>query len=221
MSELLDGSGAILGFLGAWYGPPDRPADTEIPGADRLPPALREWYAITSQYIRPVLFNHKVFPADQVCEYDGVLEFCMDDFEYQQFGVALGDADPVVLQRVVSSDDLWEPWGLTLSQFLHALLVHETTQGARHAAAADQLTSDQVEYLLAPLRKMSGPQLFTTHYVGEGLLATAWPSTGPEGCWTVQLAARTDGLLTYAESLPGVKFGPGEWCPNDGLTAPD
>lgn len=112
--------------------------------------------------------NNKVFPADQVCEYDGVLEFCMDDFEYQQFGVALGDADPVVLQRVVSSDDLWEPWGLTLSQFLHALLVHETTQGARHAAAADQLTSDQVEYLLAPLRKMSGPQLFTTQYVGEG-----------------------------------------------------
>ncbi|MFJ1695703.1 hypothetical protein ACIOHC_11215 [Streptomyces sp. NPDC088252] len=221
MNEL-DGSGGILSFLNAWYGSPDRPVDTEIPGAERLPPALREWYAVTSRYARPILFNHKVFPADQVCEYEGLLVFCMDDFEYQEFGVAPGDGDLVVHNRVVSGDDPWEPHdeGLTLSQFLPALLLHETVAAARHTAAARGLTPDQFEFLLAPLRRLPGPELFTAQYAGEGLLAIAWPSRDPEGSWAIELAARTDGLLTYAESVPGVKFGPGEWCPDSGdLTA--
>ena len=216
MSELLDGSGGIPGFLEAWYGPPDRPAGKEIPGADRLPPALHEWYSITSRYSRPVLFNHKVVPADRLVEEEGVLEFCVDDFEWQQFGVAPGEGDPVVLRREVSGEDPWEPHeqGMTLSQFLPALLRHETVEGARHAATANGLTPEQAEFLLAPLRKLPDLELFTAQYVGEGLLATAWPSGTAEGQWDVRLAARTNGLLTYAESVPGVAFGPGKWCPD-------
>ncbi len=216
MSELLDGCEGIPGFLAAWYGPPDLPAGPTVPGAGRLPRALREWYEITSRYARPVLFNCKVFPVDEACEYDGVIGFCMDDFEYQEFGFAPSDEDPPVLCRMVGGGEPWEPMaeGLTLSKFLHVLLAWESVEGARHAASADELTLDQLKVLLAPLRLLPGPKEVPTLYVGEGLLAHTWPNLEAEGRWHLRLAARTDGLLGYAEAVPGVTFGPGEWWPD-------
>lgn len=211
MRGLFDDSSDIPGFLAAWYGPPDRPAAAQPPGADHLPPALREWYATTARYTRPVLFNHKVSPVAGLYETEGLLAFCMDDFEWQEFGVAPGDGDNVVHRRLIGDDGGWEPHdGLRLSQFLPTLLLHETVQGAQYGAAGDGLTADERERLLAPLRRLPGPELFTAQYAGEGLLAIAWPQGDT---WEVRLAARDRGLLRYAEAVPGVKFGPGEWCP--------
>lgn len=212
MRELLGGSGGVSGFLAAWYGPPDRPAAAEPPGADRLPPALGQWYTVTSGYSRPVLFNHKVYPVARLHEDEGMLGFCADDFEWQEFGVVPGNADPLVYRQLTDGDAGWEPHdeGLRLSQFLTAVLLHETVNGARHGASADRLTPDQCEHLLAPLRRLPGPELFTPQYVGDGLLAIAWPDGDT---WDVRLAARNQGLLRYAEAVPGVEFGPGEWCP--------
>lgn len=224
MRELLDASGDITDFLGSWYGPPDRPAEAEHPDAERLPAALRAWYRITSRYSKPVLFNHKVVPVDQLGLDEGLLAFCTDDFEWQGFGVAPTTAedgdngDPLVHRRLLDGDAGWEPndQGLRLSQFLPAVLLHETVHGARFTASADQLTIGQCEQLLAPLRRLDGPELFTAQYAaGHQLLAAAWP----EGeSWSVRLAARTESLLRHAEAVPGVRFGVGEWYPGEGLS---
>ncbi|MEW1722507.1 hypothetical protein [Streptomyces sp. NPDC093109] len=218
MRELLDGTGGVGGLLAAWYGPPDRPAAPVPPlpplpsGTDRLPSALRAWYAAASRYPRPVLFNHKVAPVTGLYEDDGQLAFCVDDFEYQEFGAAPGDGDPVVHRREISDEQAWEPHddGMRLSEFLPALLVHETVEGARYGAAADGLTPDRLGPLLAPLRRLSGPELFTAQYAGEGLLALAWPRGD---VWDVRIAARDEALLRYVDGVAGVRRGPGEWCP--------
>jgi hypothetical protein len=210
--RLLDDRNDVPGFLAAWYGPPDRPAAAPPADPDGLPPALRQWYATTARWTRPLLFNHKVSPMDGLYETEGLLAFCMDDFEWQEFAVAPGAEDPVVHRREIGGDAGWEPHdALRLSQFLPALLLHETVQGAPYGAAADGLTPDQRDRLLAPLRRLPGPDLFTEQYAGEGLLAIAWPQ---EDTWEVRLAARDSALpLRYAEAVPGVEFGPGEWCP--------
>ncbi|AXG81467.1 hypothetical protein [Streptomyces paludis] len=219
MRELLDGAGGVGGLLAAWYGPPDRPATPVTPG--RVPPALRAWYAAVSPYTRPVLFNHKVAPESGLYEDEGQLSFCVDDFEYQEFGAAPGDGDPVVHRREIDGEGGWEPHddGMRLSEFLPALLVHETVEGARYGAAADGLTLNQLRPLLAPLRRLSGPELFTAQYAGEGLLALAWPRGD---VWDVRLAARDEALLGYVDGVAGatgaagVRRGPGEWCPPEG-----
>ncbi|MFJ9846804.1 hypothetical protein ACIRYZ_41510 [Kitasatospora sp. NPDC101155] len=102
-----------------------------------------------------------------------------------------------------------EPWvplepGLTLSRFLFLLLVYETVEATRHGASADHLTPAQLAQLLAPLRRLAGPQQrYLAYYAGDGLLATAWPDHEVEGTWNIRLAARTDDLLAYAEPVPG------------------
>ncbi|MDH6113813.1 hypothetical protein P3T36_005675 [Kitasatospora sp. MAP12-15] len=215
MRELLDGSGDITGFLASWYGPPDRPSADARPGSDRLPPALRTWYRIASGYSRPVLFNHRIVPAAELSEDDSLFAFCADDFGWQDFGVAPGGGDPLVHHRLVDEDAGWEPndQGLRLSQFLPAILLHETVHGARFTASADKLTLQQSEQLLAPLRRLDGPELFTAQYAaGHELLAAAWPD---EGGWSVRLAARTEALLGHAEAVPQARFGPGEWYPGE------
>lgn len=213
MNELLNsssGGGAISDFLATWYGPPEHPAAAEPLDADRLPPALREWYTVTSGYTRPVLFNHKISPLARLYEDEGLLSFCADDFECQEFGIVPGDEDPVVHRRLIDGDTGWEPHdeGLRLSQFLTAVLLHETVHGARYGASADGLAPDQRELLLTPLRHLPGPELFTAQYADDGLLGIAWPDGDT---WNVRLAARDQGLLRYAEAVPGVKFGPGRW----------
>ncbi|GIH90660.1 hypothetical protein ACFFMN_27110 [Planobispora siamensis] len=211
VEKVFDDDAVISRFLSAWYGPPDRPA-APPPEAERLPPPLRAWYGVTSGYARPLLFNHKINPAASVYEDDGMLGFCVDDFEWQEFGVPSGDEDPVVHRQLIDGDTGWEPHeeGMRLSQFLVAVLLHETVQGARYGAAADGLPRDRLGRLLEPLRPLPGPELFTAQYAGEGLLAIAWPASG---AWSVRLAAREPQLLAYAAAVPGVGFGPGEWCP--------
>ncbi|MFC8452936.1 hypothetical protein [Kitasatospora sp. NPDC057223] len=234
MHRLLDDPGPE-GFLADWYGPPDQAGTPGHAGAsgdgpavapavaaaavDGLPPALAEWYTVTAGYGRPVLFNHRIAAPDELYEDDGLIAFCRDDFEAQEFGVAPGDGDPVVHQRWIGDAVAWEPHpeGLLLSQFLPALLLHESVEGARHAARASRLALARCAELLAPLHRLPGPELFTRQYAGEGLLAIAWPEPD-EDTWTVHLAAREEASLRYTAAVPGVTFGPGEWCPEEGET---
>ncbi|WP_371478185.1 hypothetical protein [Kitasatospora sp. NBC_00315] len=235
MHRLLDDAGPE-GFLADWYGPPDRPApvgppavvpeaggapdpvtepsERGSPAEQRLPPALEQWYGVVAGYGRPVLFNHRIVAPQDLYEDGGLLAFCGDDFGAQEFGVEPGDGDPVVHQRWVGGGDDWEPHheGLRLSQFLTALLVHESVQGARYGAGAAGLTAERCARLLTPLHRLPGPELFTRQYVGEGLLAVAWSEPDRSG-WTVRLAAREEERLRYAAAVPGVTFGPGEWYP--------
>ncbi|WP_035796756.1 hypothetical protein [Kitasatospora mediocidica] len=217
MRELPDGCRDIPAFLASWYGPPDRPSTPVGTQQDvRLPDALRSWYRAVSGYSRQVLFNHQVHPVGELHEHEGLIAFCVDDFAWQEFGVAPGPGDPLVHRRLLDEESGWEPSeeGLRLSQFLPAILLHETVHGARFTATADGLTTELCERLLGPLRRLDGPELFTAQYAaGHDLLAVAWPD---EDSWDVRLAARTEALLRHAEAVPQVRFGPGEWYPVSG-----
>ena len=226
MHRLLDDPGPE-GFLADWYGPPDLAEasagavpDSAAAAVGGLPPALAEWYAVTAGYSRPVLFNHRIAAPGDLYEDDGLIAFCQDDFEAQEFGVAPGDGDPVVHQRWIGDDVPWAPHpdGLLLSQFLPALLLHESVEGARHTARATELPLARCAELLAPLHRLPGPELFTRQYAGEGLLAIAWPEPDDD-TWTVHLAAREAQPLHYAVAVPGVRYGPGEWYPGEGERA--
>ncbi len=163
-----------------------------------------------------MLFNHRIAAPDDLYEDAGLIAFCRDDFEAQEFGVAPGDGDPVVHQRWIGDEVPWAPHpeGLLLSQFLPALLLHESVEGARHTARAAGLTLARCALLLTPLHRLPGPELFTRQYAGEGLLAIAWHEPD-EDTWTVHLAAREEAALRYAAAVPGVTRGPGEWYPGE------
>jgi hypothetical protein len=212
VEELFDiGQDSVARFLARWYGPPERPP-TLLPGAQRLPRPLRDWYAATSCYLRPVTVYNTVLGPEKVEEVDGKLVFWLENQEVYEWGCDLDGDDPFVYERPSVEGAPWYPTSVPLSAFLVSVAVFEAVLNAEHRAHGSELSPTHSEQVLAPLRPlpMPGPTAHAQLYADGNLLGFAGRHCAgdelpePSTPWWVYLAAREPSHLEYALDIPGV-----------------
>jgi hypothetical protein len=212
MVELFEiGPDSVARFLARWYGLPTRgPA---VPTAAlRLPQPLRDWYAATSRYTKPVTFHNTVPDPDDVKEIDGKLVFWVENQEVYEWGCDPEGADPLVYERAAVDGEPWHPTGVRLSAFLVTAAVFEAVLAGEHVAHADELTREERDWVLAPLRPLPipGPTEQGQLYASDELLAFVGPNGIDEeapassATWWLYITAREPTHLRYALDVPSV-----------------
>ncbi|WP_399895913.1 hypothetical protein ACGH7X_40335 [Streptomyces sp. BBFR51] len=165
MEELLNITSESLGrFLTRWYGDPDLPISVN-PDAVKMPPPLRFWHEIASQWSTPVTtLNHPLGPSELEIE-DGKLVFWVENQGCWTWSTNINGDDSIVFDRQPGSDpEPWIPTGETLSEFLLHATVFEAIVGAPCQMYVENITEEVLSGIASNLRPLPLP-----HW--------RWPST--------------------------------------------
>jgi hypothetical protein len=127
--ELLDPTpDALSTFLIRWFGPPARDA-LRIPGAERLPAPLREWYATASRWPRHIVGIR--MPGDVKRHADKLVFLDKEESEFY-WAADAGVEDPAVYD--ISPDEGEQEWRPVESSLRRFLLWHTAYETAAFRA---------------------------------------------------------------------------------------
>jgi hypothetical protein len=200
-------AGTLAGFLEAWHGPPSRPAGPVQSG--NLPRAILELAALADRW--DSVFVQNRLELDPEWARDG--EKRVFYVENQSVFVWATDGvgpDPTVWGRLTDDGERWLAEREPLSRFLVQIAVFEAIMGTPHGAAAAWLSLEQVNKVIAPLRRLdlgswrwpSEPSWF---YASDEALALVNPNSGwpshPSDRYDVIVAARSERPLAYLSGI--------------------
>jgi hypothetical protein len=218
MEELLNiTSDSLNRFLTRWYGNPDRPISTDHRAAIKMPPPLRVWHEVTSQWSSNVAtFNQPLNPHELEIE-DGKLLFWVENQGCWTWATAMDGDDPIVFDRQPSSDpEPWQPTGEILSEFLLHATVFEAITGSPNQMYTEHITEDVLSQIISdlqplPLPLWRWPSLDVRILVGTNTLAQVSDSliSTPNDSsrrFDISIAAPSPELLAPLSSITGIPW---------------
>jgi hypothetical protein len=210
MEELLSISDrSLVGFLTRWYGEPDRPAGLVSPSSidPRAPQPLRNWHGAVAQWSRDVVSLSGPLDPLEIGADGEKLAFWSADQGVCEWAVALGDADPLVLQR--GDDPPWTATGESLSEFLlHVTVLDAALVGSEYQCYARSVPRPGLADLVSrhapfPLPALDCLPLSAEVHVGPETLLTISRSMSDlsessSGGFDVSLAATSPAAIEEA-----------------------
>jgi hypothetical protein len=199
---------AVAGFMRRWHG--REPESREVPGAERLPEALRRFHDSYGTAAEAFAINRLVPPSE--IERDGDFAvFYVEEQGVYLWGIAVEDldsADPPVWSRENEPGRAWVREAPSVSVFLVQMLVMSAALSGPHVATAAWLDSAGVDNALASLQLLDlppwqWPSLPARWYAGEDVVAFTCPNRAEgdagDSHWSVWVAGISEDSVSFIE----------------------
>jgi hypothetical protein len=172
---------AVTGFVERWHS--RAPEPRQVPGAERLPAALRRFHESFGTAADAFAINH-LLPPSEIEEDGGFAVFYVEEQAVYLWGIAVDDLespDPPVWSRENEPGRGWVQEAPSMSVFLVQMLVMSAALSGPHAATAAWLEPSAADSALAPLKLLDlppwqWPSLPARWYAGDDAVAFTCPN---------------------------------------------